>query len=376
MKYLASIVPLLLLALTACQSAPPANDSASEPLLAEAFDGTFLIGGALGEHVFSGQSLVDSAIAATQFNTITPENVLKWEAVHPQPDEYNFAPGDQFVAFGEANDMFIVGHTLVWHSQTPAWVFQDENGAPLDREGLLARMEDHISTVVGRYKGRIGGWDVVNEALNDDGTLRQTPWLNIIGEDYLQKAFEFARAADPDAELYYNDYSLFGSAKRQGAIRLIKSIQAAGIRVDGVGEQGHYTMGGPSFETLDSTLTDLAGLGIKVMITELDVDVLPRENLSAEISINQAYHPEYNPYTEGITPEADQAHADRYKGYFDVFVRHADHLERVTFWGVTDGSSWLNGWPVPGRTNYPLLFGRDGQPKAAFHSVMSTAPVR
>lgn len=360
-----------LLVLTACSDAPVAD--APSPL-ADAFEGTFLVGGALGAHVFNGEAPMDSALAATHFNTITAENVLKWGPVHPEPGRYDFEPADQFVAFGEAHDQFIVGHTLVWHSQTPAWVFQDDEGNPLDREALLARMQDHIETVAGRYRGRIDAWDVVNEALNDDGSLRQTPWLRIIGEDYLVKAFEYAQAAAPDAELYYNDYSMTNPAKRAGAIRLVQSLQEAGVRIDGVGAQGHYIMDYPTLGAVDSTITELASLGIKVMITELDVDVLPRNNLGAEISQIQEYHPELNPYTDGLTDEAAAALADRYRGIFQVYVRHADKLGRVTFWGVSDGGSWLNYWPVSGRTNHPLLFDRDGQPKLAFDAVVVTAP--
>ncbi|NNE69783.1 MAG: endo-1,4-beta-xylanase [Rhodothermales bacterium] len=374
MKGIPSLVALAsLLVLTACSSGPVEKGPAS---LANAFDGAFLVGGALGAHVFNGESPLDSALAATHFNTITAENVLKWGPVHPEAGRYDFEPADQFVAFGEAHDQFIVGHTLVWHSQTPAWVFEDDDGNPLDREALLARMKDHIETVAGRYRGRIDAWDVVNEALNDDGSLRQTPWLRIIGEDYLVKAFEYAEAAAPDAELYYNDYSMTNPAKRAGAMRLVRSLQEAGVRIDGVGAQGHYTLETPTAGAVDSSITDLASLGIKVMITELDADVLPRSNSGAEISQIQEYYPELNPYTDGLTDEAAARLADRYREFFEIYVRHADKVDRVTFWGVSDGGSWLNYWPVRGRTNHALLFDRDGQPKRAFEAVMGTASVR
>ncbi len=194
------------------------------------------------------------AIVKAQFNTISPENVLKWESVHPRPDGYAFDAPDRYVAFGEKNDMFIIGHTLVWHSQVPRWVFQDDKGEPLDRDALLKRMHEHIMTVVGRYKGRIGGWDVVNEALNEDGTLRKSPWLTIIGEDYLVKAFEYAHEADPKAELYYNDYSVENPAKRNGAVALIKKLQAAGITVAAIGLQGHDKMDWPTLDEQDATI--------------------------------------------------------------------------------------------------------------------------
>jgi endo-1,4-beta-xylanase len=205
---------LLMGALVAGCARPGLPEAApTPPTLRTAFEGAFLVGAALNAAQFSGRDTLGAALVAAQFNTITPENVLKWQSVHPRPGTYDFAAPDRYVAFGRQHGMFVVGHTLVWHNQTPRWVFQDSSGNPVSRDTLLERLRDHIHTVVGRYRGRIHGWDVVNEALNEDGTLRRTPWLTIIGEDYLAKAFQFAHQADPDAELYYNDYSL-GSATR------------------------------------------------------------------------------------------------------------------------------------------------------------------
>lgn len=179
-----------------------------EPALKDVFKDAFLVGAALNMDQFFERDTVGAAIVKRHFNTISPENELKWERIHPRPGVYDFEAADRYVAFGEANGMFIVGHTLGWHSQTPAWVFQDAVGQPVGRDTLLARLRDHIHTVVGRYRGRIHGWDVFNEVLNEDGTLRRSRWLEIIGEDYVAKAFQYAHEADPAAELYYNDYSV------------------------------------------------------------------------------------------------------------------------------------------------------------------------
>ncbi len=249
--------------------------SAETPSLKDTFKDSFLVGAALNPAQFTEEDARGATLVKAQFNAITPENVLKWERVHPQPDSYSFELPDRYVSFGEKNHMFIVGHTLVWHNQVPAWVFQDENGNPADREALLKRMSDHIHTVVGRYQGRINGWDVVNEALEEDGTLRQTPWLKIIGEDYIAKAFQFAHEADPQAELYYNDYNLENEAKLKGAVELLRKLQAQGVPISGVGIQGHYHMDAPTNEQVDAAITAFGKLGLKVMITELDVDVLP-----------------------------------------------------------------------------------------------------
>jgi endo-1,4-beta-xylanase len=347
----------------------------AQPALKDAFKNDFLIGTALKESQFDGDDPRETALIKAQFNSISPGNLLKWETVHPGLKTYNFAPADQYVEFGVENHMFIVGHTLVWHNQTPKWVFQDDQGNPVDRNTLLARLREHIFTVVGRYKGKIGGWDVVNEALDDNGRLRQTPWLKIIGEDYIVKAYQFAHEADPTAQLYYNDYALESVSKRLGAIALIKKLRSQGIPIAGVGLQGHYKLNWPSSLEVDQTIETFAELGLKVNITELDMDVLPPATSSkgADITMNFALQAKLNPYVHGLPDSVQQASAQRYADLFAVFVKHHKDIARVTFWGVTDGDSWLNNWPVRGRTAYPLLFDRNCQPKSAFDTVIQTA---
>ncbi len=345
------------------------------PSLKEAFQDSFRIGAALNAAIFTEEDARDAALVKQQFNSITPENVLKWERVHPRPGVYDFDLPDRYVAFGEKNHMRIIGHTLVWHNQTPRWVFEDDKGNPVDRETLLSRMRDHIHTVAGRYKGRIFGLDVVNEALNEDGTLRQSPWLKIIGEDYVAKAFEYAHEADPQAELYYNDYSIENEAKREGAIALIRKLQSEHVPVAAIGIQGHDKMDWPSLDQEDAAIRAFAKLGVKVNITELDIDVLPRatREQGAEVTLHAESQSALNPYTAGLPDATQQELAKRYAGLFGVFLKHRDVITRVTFWGVTDGDSWLNNWPVPGRTSYPLLFDRNGKPKPAFDAVMQLA---
>lgn len=337
--------------------------------LKDAFRNDFLIGAAINQRQFYDEDRRGDPIIKAQFNSITPENILKWESVHPRPGEFDFAAPDRYVEFGEQNKMFVIGHTLIWHQQTPRWVFEDANGKPVSREVLLQRMREHILTVVGRYRGRIRGWDVVNEALNEDGTLRQTPWLKIIGPDYIEKAFQFAHEADPSAQLHYNDYSLENEPKRNGAIALIKKLKAEGIPITAIGLQDHVKMDWPTPEQEDATITAFAKLGVKVMITELDVDVVPatQHNRTADIALNAQATAGGNNFTNGL-PEAEQQElAKRYAELFRIFVKHRADIARVTFWGVTDGDSWLNS---RGRVNYPLLFDRAGQPKPAFDAVL------
>ena len=344
----------------------------AQPALKDAFRGDFRIGAALNAAQFTEEDVPAAALVKAEFNTITPENILKWERVHPTPGTYDFDLPDRYVAFGEKNHMLIIGHTLVWHNQTPRWVFLDDKGNLADRDTLLKRMREHIQTVVGRYKGRIAGWDVVNEALNDDGTLRQSPWMKIIGEDYIAKAFQFAHEADPKAELYYNDYSLENEPKRHGAIELIRKLKAEGVPVAAVGLQGHDKMDWPSVEQENAAIVAFAQLGVKVNITELDIDVLPRATgqQGADVTLNVASQAKLNPYANGLPDSVQQALANRYAALFGVYLKHRDVITRVTFWGVADRDSWLNDWPVQGRTSYPLLFDRNRKPKPAFDAVI------
>jgi endo-1,4-beta-xylanase len=353
----------------------PAAVRAPDRTLKAVFAGSFLVGAAVNQDQFTEQDQRGAALVKAQFNTITSENVLKWERVHPRLGQYDFALPDKYVQFGKRNGMFVIGHTLVWHQQTPRWVFEDASGAPVSRDTLLARLRDHIQTVVGRYRGRVKGWDVVNEAVDEDGTLRKTPWLTILGEEYIVRAFEFAHEADPAAELYYNDYSVENAPKRNGVIALIRKLQAAGVPVAAVGLQGHNKMTWPTVAQQDSTLAAFAALGVKVNITELDIDVLPAATRSqtAEVTLSAAPAAGLNPYAGGLPDSVQQALARRYADLFGVYMKYPDVIERVTFWGVTDGDSWLNGWPVRGRTSYPLLFDRAGLPKPAFDAVIRMA---
>ncbi|HEX9782970.1 MAG TPA: endo-1,4-beta-xylanase [Opitutaceae bacterium] len=358
---------------TSQASTASSHAQAHVPTLKDAYKDAFLVGAALNLSQVNEEDARHAELIRTQFNTITPENLLKWENVHPEPNKYDFEPADRYVALGEKHGMFIIGHALVWHNQTPDWVFQDESGNPATREALLDRMRDHIHTVVGRYKGRINGWDVVNEAINDkDGSMRDSPWRKIIGDDFIENAFTFAHEADPDAELQYNDYSLADEPKRKGVVAMIKKLQAAGVPITGVGLQQHNKMEWPTTQQIEATIKDFADLGLKVMITELDIDVLPAAtgHRGADVTLNVELQERLNPYAGGLPDAVEQALAKRYAEVFGVYYKHRDAITRVTLWGVTDAESWLNDWPVRGRTSYPLLFNRDGSPKPAFDAVI------
>lgn len=375
-----SILPIafLLVGLIVISCQKKAEESTAEveeASLRNVFADEFTIGTALGFRQIMSEDQKELDLIAREYSSVTPENVMKFERIHPQPDSFNFELPDKLVADAMKNDQQIIGHTLAWHSQTPNWLFEDEDGNPVDSITLYSRMKEHIQTVVGRYKGKIHGWDVLNEALNGDGTLRESKYKQITGEGYIYKAFQYANEADPDMELYYNDYSMQGQPKVEGAIRIANEIRAKGLRIDGIGMQGHWGIGSddPPIELIEQSITKIADAGYKVMITELDIDVLPNPYgiQGAEISDNFESNKEANPYVDGLPDSVNQLHAQRFADLFKLFLKHKDKITRVTFWGVHDGQSWKNNWPARGRTNYCHVIGRDLEPKLAYDSIIA-----
>ena len=361
------ILTLLFVALTGC-----ANHKVT---LKDALKDKFLIGVAMNEAQITEADSSSVAIIKNHFNSITAENCMKSEELQPVEGEFNFKLADQFVKFGEENNMYIIGHTLVWHSQAPKWFFTDATGKDVTREVLIERMKNHIFTVVGRYKGKVKGWDVVNEAIEDDGSWRKTKFYKIIGEDYIKLAFQFAHEADPDADLYYNDYSMAHEGRRNAVVKMVNNLKSQGVKIDGVGMQGHMDMVFPDLDEFEKSMLAFAETGVKLMITELDVTVLPRPGIDvgAEISASFEYQQKLNPYAEGLPDSVSIALNNRYNDIFKLFLKHSDILERVTLWGVYDGQSWRNDWPVKGRTDYALLFDRNFQPKPVVKTIIEEA---
>jgi endo-1,4-beta-xylanase len=344
------------------------------------YKGAFRMGTAVNEAIVAGEPPELQQIAIRQFNSITDENVLKAERVNPRPGVYDFKGGDAFVEFGEKHGMFIIGHTLIWHNQTPSWFFHDDKGQPNTAEAQKEVLRRHIEKVAGRYKGRIHAWDVVNEVIDDDGSYRPTTWVKGIGDgdELVKLAFKYASEYAPGAELYYNDFNAWRPAKRDGIVRMVKMLQAAGIRIDGVGIQGHWGLNYPKNEYIEAAIDAYAALGVKVMITELDVDVLPLTKEGQIIGQGMA-HPQFqleefktflDPYQDGLPAGQQTALANRYAELFEIFYRKRDKIDRVTIWGIHDAMSWKNNYPIPGRTNYPLLWDRALQPKPALEAVL------
>jgi endo-1,4-beta-xylanase len=382
--------------------------AADVPLLKEVFKDHFHIGTAVNRAIVTGTSFrrdpeqiaKDITLVKSQFDQLVAENDMKWALIHPRPgpDGYDFGPADALVKFGRSNQMQLAGHTLVWHSQTPNWVFAGTNPPPpvitnanritaytnapgtnrfrpgrfggmfgrytgprASREELLERMREHIHTVVGRYKGKIKVWDVVNEAIADDGTnlLRNSLWLEIIGPDFIAKAFQYAHEADPDAVLRYNDYGLENPSKRRKLITLVRSLQDQKVPIHAIGSQAHVNVS-IRFETMDQALTEMATLGLPIHITELDVNSAEggQRGFGADITGNAAA------MEGGLVSDADRRLAEAYAGLFRAFLKHDKHVEVVTFWGPNDANSWrANG--------KPLLFDVNSRPKPAFEAVIA-----
>ena len=311
-------------------------------------------------------------LIAREFNAITPENCMKWEPLRPKDQDWDWTAADKFVEFGQKNNMYIVGHNLVWHSQVPKEVFQDESGGVIKKEALAIKMQNHIAKLAGRYKGKIHAWDVVNEAVEDNGSWRKSPWYKIMGEDFIAKAFHLAHEVDPNAHLIYNDYNTETPVKRDFIVGMVKSFKKKGVPIQGVGLQEHLSIDGPSVEEIEKTLVALSNIGVRVHVTELDIDVLPSVwNLpTAEISTRFDYTPERDPYIQGLPKNIEEKLAKRYEDIFKLYLKHRDKIDRVTLWGTTDGETWLNDFPIKGRTNYPLLFDRGFSPKSVYFRLL------
>ncbi len=329
--------------------------------LKEGYKNYFSIGVAVGSRSMVGD---EAAFIKTQFNSLTAENAMKMESLQPGEGIFNWQLADSIVSFAVNNGFRIRGHALCWHEQAPKWFFTDKNGKDVSREVLLDRLRTHIHTVVSRYKGKIYAWDVVNEAIDDNPNnfLRQTKWTEIIGDDFIAKAFEFAHEADPQAKLFYNDYNTERPEKRERVYKLLKQLKDQGVPIDGVGLQAHWSIFEPSEDELRTALERYSSLGLKIEITELDVSVYKWEKERRNLRPGENFE---------FTPELEASQADTYKMAFKAFRDYKDVITNVTFWNISDRYSWLDTYPVNGRKNYPLLFNADLKPKKAFWDVVN-----
>jgi endo-1,4-beta-xylanase len=333
--------------------------------LKEAYGGMFAIGAAIPGPELNA---AEQKILFHNFTNVTPENCMKPQPTEPEEGKFTFGQADALVAFAHDHGLKVNGHCLVWDEQCPDWFFSD-NGKPAARDLVLKRMIDHITGEAKHFRGRVFSWDVVNEAISDGPEyLKPTRWEKSIGDDYIAQAFTAAAAADPNAELYYNDYSIERPEKRGKVIRLIRDLKKQNIRIDGVGIQGHWELDKIPYKDIEDAIVAFNKEGVKVMITELDIDMVSRSAGGADTSVHEQGGDD--PYAKGCPPEVLQRQAEQYAKLFALFRKHADKITRVTFWGLDDGRSWENFWPRT-RTNYPLLWGRDLKPKPALAAVLA-----
>jgi endo-1,4-beta-xylanase len=341
--------------------------------LAEATKDKFLFGVAVNMQQVNGVNPGESELIATEFSAIVAENCMKPQPIHPQENNYVWTDADKFVAFGEKNRQVVTGHCLIWHSQIGRWFFLDDNGKDVTPEVLKERMHKHISTIVGRYKGRIKGWDVVNEVFEDNGTYRNSKFYQILGKDFIKYAFQFAHEADPDAELYYNDYNVETPAKCEAIAELVKELKTAGCRIDAVGSQAHMHMDSPTLEATENSFKKLKAAGVKILITEWDISILPSPYSGANVSANFKYSSEMDPYREAVPDSVQQKWNKRVLDMFGLFLKYNDVIDRVTVWGLNDAVSWLNNFPIRGRKDYPVLFDRNNQRKSVVDEMIKMA---
>ena len=330
------------------------------PTLKVAYKDYFPIGVAVAPRNLTGP---EAELIVQQFSSVTPENAMKMGPIHPEENRYFWNDADAIVDFAQKNGLKVRGHTLCWHSQTPRWFFTDTSGQQVSREVLLGRLKQHITDVMGRYKGKIYAWDVVNEAVPDGGEsiYRNSKFLEIIGEDYIEKAFEYAHAVDPQAKLFYNDYNTENSVKRDKIYQIVKKLKDKKVPIHGVGLQGHWSLNEPTAQELEASIKKFGDLGLEVQITELDMSVYPKEH---------ERRAKKDTDTSELTEAMTLKQTAQYKMLFDTFRKHKGTLTGVTFWNVSDRSSWLDNFPVPGRKDYPLLFDQNLKPKDAFWSVV------
>lgn len=368
--------------ITFCMAAILSLPALAQNTLKEAYKDAFKMGCAVNTQIVSGRDNRSAQIILKQFNAVSPENDLKPEVLHPQPDEWNFQAADRYVQFAKDNGLWALGHTLVWHNQTPDFFFNHADGTPKNHDEMVETMRSYIKKVAGHFAGKVNAWDVVNEIIDNDGSYRKTLWTNAFGGDgdeVVRLAFQFAHEYDPNAELYYNDFNVWRPAKRDGIARMVRMLQKNGIKIDGIGIQAHWGLNFPKNEYITAAIDTFATLGVKVMITELDVDVLPitkegqviGKSLQDPLYQLEEFETFLDPYKNGLPDDVERLLTNRYAELMRIFYDRRDKIDRVTIWGLHDGMSWKNDYPIPNRTNYPLLFYRDRTPKPAFDAVLN-----
>jgi endo-1,4-beta-xylanase len=339
--------------------------------LAKAYEKHFAIGTAVSMGG-KGMRPEEWKLAQLEFSSLTPENCGKFSVMQRKQGTFDFSKMDDLVSIAKTHGQEVIGHTLIWGSQVPKWLFKMEGGKTVTRSILIERMRSHITKVLQHYRGKVKTWDTVNEAILGDGSYRENEWYKIIGPEYIEMAFQMAHEVDPSLHLIYNDFGMFNPRKVEGVIKMVKNLKAKGVPIHGIGLQGHWGLSYPSIGALEKALSAYDDLGLKIHISELDITVLPSAYKGAHISNKNAYDKKFDPYLDGIPEEVLQEQAHRYRELFSLFLKFPS-ITRVTFWGCNDRLSWKNNFPMVGRTDYALLFDRNSKPKPAYDALMELA---
>lgn len=307
------------------------------------------------------QMKIEMGVVPSEFNCVTAENCMKSEVISPKKGIFDFVLADQFVQYAQKHNLTIIAHAPIWHSQCAKWICHNEDGSLVTKEQLKENLRLYINTVYGHFRGKIKGYDVVNEAIEDDGSYRNSDFYKIMGEEFIDWAFQCAQEADPNTELYYNDYSMAEPGKRATVVKMIQRLKSKGIRIDAVGLQTHIGMDFPDFKEYEKSIKAFVDAGVDVQLTETDMSILPNPYTGADVSTRFDYTPEKDPYKNGITADQLKPWQKRFKELFAIINKYSKNVKRVTFWGITDASSWKNDFPIKGRTDYPLPFDREGK---------------
>lgn len=307
------------------------------------------------------QMKIEMGVVPSEFNCVTAENCMKSEVISPKKGLFDFVLADQFVQYAQKHNLTIIAHAPIWHSQCAKWLCHNEDGSLVSKDQLKENMRLYINTVYGHFRGKIKGYDVVNEAIEDDGSYRNSDFYKIMGEEFIDWAFQCAQEADPNTELYYNDYSMAEPGKRATVVKMIQRLKSKGIRIDAVGLQTHIGMDFPDFKEYEKSIKAFVEAGVDVQLTETDMSILPNPYTGADVSTRFDYTPEKDPYKDGITADQLKPWQKRFKELFAIINKYSKNVKRVTFWGITDASSWKNDFPIKGRTDYPLPFDREGK---------------
>jgi len=343
--------------------------------LAEAYRDYWYTGVSVNQWEVEGNQESHWDVITKNFNWVVAENCMKCEVIHPQEGVYDFPLADKFVDKAKAAGLKVQGHCLIWHSQCAPWFHFDKDGKLVSREELKKRMREHIYTIVSHFKGRIDAWDVCNECFEDDGSPRKSLFWQILGTDYIPLAFQYAHEADPNVQLFYNDYSMNKPTKVEGVANFFRPLIEQGLPVTAIGMQGHMILEDAKelLPQYDHSIKTIAALGVPTFFSELDLSVLPNPYgfSGANVSDRFTYTPEKDPFKDGLTKEKEAEINQYWVDFYKMLIPHKDNILRVNFWCLNDANSWRNDFPIQGRSDYATLYDRQNQPKGMIQEIIN-----